>query len=304
MTPTEIDKWHQEENEWWDEFSELMSEQWRLTPKINQVIRDDMETRYNSFLFQENGSILDVGCGSGWLALKFAKQGMDALGIDFSQEQIAQANKYKEKQQVDNVDFICTDFVEFEYEKYVGKFDSIFLNAFLHHLPFEELEKIFKIISKVSKKEAKIYLYEPIMFTQNRSKKYITKIIISIYSKIFSALLWRAPSLLNWWNRVFKDAMEKGYNGMSPNEASIDIDRLAEVLKKENIEIINIKPEHYQSLPFAILSYSMNKPYSNIYNAFLPLIYAIDKMIFKFLDWKSLGKKRSFLLCSVQLKKL
>lgn len=303
MTQEEIKRWHDEENKWWDKYADIMSEQWRLNTSINDIIRKNMEESYSSFLYKKDGLILDVGCGSGWLSLKFARQGMNAVGIDFSQEQIAQANAYKNEFDLKNVHFICTDFVSFDSNEYIEKFDAVFVNAFLHHLPAVELEKIFQKISQLSKKHAKIYLYEPLMFNEKANNK-LTKVMTSLYTKVLSIMMWRLPSLFKMWNVKFSSALESGYNGMSPNERSIDFEKLKAILEKENISVIATKPEHYQSLPYAILSFSMRKPYSAIYTLFLPFIYMIDKLIFKFLNWKTLGTERNFLLCSVQLEKL
>lgn len=302
MTQDEIKKWHDEENKWWDKYADIMSEQWQLNTNINSIIRKDMEESYSSFLYKKEGLILDVGCGSGWLALNFARQGMYAVGIDFSQEQIAQANTYKNNLNLNSVHFICSDFVLFESSEYIEKFDAVFVNAFLHHLPAVELEKIFQKISQVSKKHAKIYLYEPLMF--NHTSNRLTKFMVSLYTKILSMIMWRLPSFFNIWNTKFSDALNTGYNGMSPNERSISFEKLKTILEKENISVITIKPEHYQSLPYAILAFSMRKPYSVIYTFFLSFVYRIDKLIFKIFNWKTLGTERNFLLCSVQLEKL
>ena len=45
--------------------------------------------------YPPQGPVLDVGCGSGDLAVYLAEQGIEALGIDFVEEAIAQANAKK-----------------------------------------------------------------------------------------------------------------------------------------------------------------------------------------------------------------
>ena len=37
MNNNEIKKWHEEENIWWNKYSEIMAYQWKLNPKINNI---------------------------------------------------------------------------------------------------------------------------------------------------------------------------------------------------------------------------------------------------------------------------
>jgi SAM-dependent methyltransferase len=294
-------KWHEEENAWWDKYSSIMAYQWKLNSRINKVIRKDMENKYHDFLFKEGGTLLDVGCGTGWLAISFAKKGMKAVGVDFSSEQIKEANSNKIELNLENSEFFCADFLNFDIENSKRKYDSIFINAFLHHLPIEELEQVFKIISSVSKKGAKIYLYEPIMFGDEKNG-ILGSLFIKFYNKFFSLLMNKIPNLFGFWDDKFLKAAELGYNGMSPNEGSIDYEELKHILNNNGLEISSLTPEHYQSISYSILTHSMKKPYRSMYEFFVPLVYQIDKFIFGHLNWKAIPKRRNFILCSLQLK--
>lgn len=294
-------QWHDEENEWWDRYSAIMAYQWKLNTKINNVIRKKMESTYQAYLYKDNGALLDIGCGTGWLSLSFAKKGMNTVGVDFSYEQIKEANSIKANMKASNSEFICTDFLDFDVEQHKNKYDSIFVNAFLHHLPLEELKQVFDIISTVSKKGAKIYLYEPIMFCSEKNT-IIGSLALKIYNRAISFFTNKIPNIFCFWNDKYKKAIDLGYDGMSPNEGSIDFQKLNSILEENCIEVTSIRPEHYLSISYSILAHSMRKPYRQIYEVFVPLIYLTDKAIFKFMNWKAIARKRNFLLCSLELK--
>lgn len=81
-------------------------------------------------------TILDLGCGTGYLTNLIAESGADVLGIDSSIEMIKQARlKYPA------IKFDVMDATNFTFEK---KFDAVFSNAVLHWIP--EKEKVVECI--------------------------------------------------------------------------------------------------------------------------------------------------------------
>ena len=68
--------------------------------------------------------ILDLGCGTGYLAKQIKNQGAEVVGIDLSPEMIAQA-----KANHPSVEFAVADAANFYFD---DKFDAVFSNAALH----------------------------------------------------------------------------------------------------------------------------------------------------------------------------
>lgn len=104
---------------------------------INKVFRKGMYERFE-FTVQECGnvkgkSILDIGCGSGRIALVLAERGAEVLGIDYSSNMIELANRYLSKHGSNiNAKFICCDFMEdfhsdelFDITLALGVFDYV-----------------------------------------------------------------------------------------------------------------------------------------------------------------------------------
>ncbi len=92
--------------------------------------------------------VLDIGCGTGSLALRLAPSGAHVHGLDFSSEMIRIANDKARAQQVDNVTFHVGPFDEsftaFEPES----LDGICAYSILHLVPDREaaLRQIYRLL--------------------------------------------------------------------------------------------------------------------------------------------------------------
>jgi len=83
---------------------------------INKVFRKGMYERATLAVKEcgnvEGKSILDIGCGSGRIALVLAAKGADVLGIDYSLNMVGLADGYLKSQGGNmNAKFVCCDFM-------------------------------------------------------------------------------------------------------------------------------------------------------------------------------------------------
>jgi|YelNatPaOPRAMG01_1025707.scaffolds.fasta_scaffold03271_2 2-polyprenyl-3-methyl-5-hydroxy-6-metoxy-1,4-benzoquinol methylase len=112
---------------------------------LNRLLRWDMIERmkmaYNRLSKENINTILDIGCGSGRLALELAKIGKKVLGIDFSSKMIEMANDFKEKTKRENVEFLCLDILDYKPDK---EFDASLALGFFDYTkdPLMYLKKI------------------------------------------------------------------------------------------------------------------------------------------------------------------
>ncbi len=105
--------------------------------------------RFLSFLKSGN-LVLDVGCGAGVKSKYLIKKGLRVVGIDLSEEMIEIAKK-----EVPDAKFLVADIgepLEFSY-----KFDGIFAQAVLLHIPRKDIKKV--LANLVSLLKPKGYLY-------------------------------------------------------------------------------------------------------------------------------------------------
>jgi ubiquinone/menaquinone biosynthesis C-methylase UbiE len=82
------------------------------------------------------GRLLDLGCGTGWSSAFLAKRGYEVVGTDIAADMIHYANLNKEKEDLDNLSFVESDYEEMSFS---NCFDcAVFLHS-LHHAMDEAL---------------------------------------------------------------------------------------------------------------------------------------------------------------------
>lgn len=96
--------------------------------------------------YARNGSILDLGCGSGNTANELAESAYTSyLGVDISAEALAKAaNRSEENNRSHKNKFVQSDFLGFESKE---KFDVILFRESMYHVP---LERITTLLDKLS----------------------------------------------------------------------------------------------------------------------------------------------------------
>ena len=95
--------------------------------------------------------VLDVGCGRGEVVLFCARNGIHALGVDYSKEAISIAQSAKatyNTEQQKRIKFVCDDIEKMEFNE---SFDRIFMLDLIEHLHDWELSKLFKICGRILK---------------------------------------------------------------------------------------------------------------------------------------------------------
>jgi 2-polyprenyl-3-methyl-5-hydroxy-6-metoxy-1,4-benzoquinol methylase len=296
-----IQAWYDDEKTWWDRYGEYMTYQWTLTPSLNKIIRSQWIKDFNDFLFCEKGMLLDMGCGGGWLSLNFAMKGMVVFGLDISDEQIKMACNLKARSGLENLHFKCTDLVGWDCTEYGEKFDSIFVNAFLHHLPPTEIEMIFNKINYVLKKGGRCYVYEPLT-TKVEKGYFLIKLMDSFIGLMASLLIVKIPKYFNLWSKRHHSELRKGYTMQSPHEAPVQIELIKQFLP-DALSTIEIKGCHLYSLGFSMQIMSLKESVRGLFTQLARFLYWIDQMVLSSFKWETFAQKGRFILCSIKLLK-
>ena len=112
------------------EFDAFYNERKGLLSKwIDAFFRRSMQMRFERVLDEvrpyENAAVLDVGCGTGRYAIALAVKGIEkALGIDFAQNMIDEANRLARQLKVDHIcRFVKGDFMKMNMDE---TFDHVF----------------------------------------------------------------------------------------------------------------------------------------------------------------------------------
>lgn len=115
------------------------------------TIDADFSEAYDRFLqyVPENGSIIDIGCGSGRDVKAFCDMGYRAIGLDASPELAAEAEKQL------GIEVIVGDMAEWIADE---PFDGVWCCAALLHLHEEEAERFLRNLQRNVKRGGIIFL--------------------------------------------------------------------------------------------------------------------------------------------------
>ena len=236
---------------WWDKFADVMAKQWNLTPAMNRAIRTEYERDYERFLFTPGGTLLDVGCGTGVRTHALARRGMQVDGIDFSESQLDLAREIARREGVPGMEFFRRDIVNDEWSGRFPQYDSVFVCALLHHLTYDELDRVFERIAKSVTPGGHVYLYEPLV-TRGRSR--MRGMLPSARWTSRGARHSRCTSVgrsLGAFDPEIRAAMLQGYTGTSPDEHAIDYERL-ERAWGQRFDLLETRPFHEYSLAYTM----------------------------------------------------
>lgn len=102
---------------------------------------------------KKDSTILDLGCGNGYITNYLCSLGLNAIGIDFSSKMISIAKKRFPK-----LNFLLEDFANIESHFEENSVDGLISIYSLYFVPKEQLDEVLKSLSKVLKKGGKFLL--------------------------------------------------------------------------------------------------------------------------------------------------
>jgi len=203
--------------------------QWQ--PTVNRIISIAKKSKKKK--------ILEIGCGTGFLSLELARNGLDVTGIDISKSSINIADIYRKKNKFKkNFGSLKYSVLDATNTRLNSKFDTIIFFRSLHHFPYPK--KLFNNIIRMCYKSTKLIVCEPI-----RSQ-------FSILSSHFATLTrysletWepfkkKIPLRINdnYFKKINKKIfdeyryLEKGKKAQSPFDNSIDDpNKIIKMIKK------------------------------------------------------------------------
>jgi SAM-dependent methyltransferase len=289
-----------EELEWWNKFADVMAEQWMLTPAMNNMIRAEYENDYAEYLFKPQGSFLEIGCGTGWIGQKFAGRGMQVDGIDFSDGQLDIARRLAAEKGLSNVAYFTRDLTRDSLDGRFAKYDSVLVNAVLHHLSSAEVESLMARIAQVLAPGGRLYIYEPLSPRRDSALRRALIWPVDFVVRVLLFAVNRLGSALRLFKENFAQAMRLGYTGTSPDEKPIPIDTLRHALSGQGLAIVEERPFHSYSLALAM---SIVRLRPKLVSAFTPAVrafYRLDDVLFRLVGWQNFGDDKS-VLCSIKV---
>jgi SAM-dependent methyltransferase len=110
----------------------------------------------DKFTNSNEKNCLDVGCAFGYFTRVLSEEFKNTYGIDLSDTRINYAKQYE----TDNLKFIQSDLTESFQDKFPIKFDYMFTNAVLPHIPAQFKSSVFSNLSQIANSGCIFTLYD------------------------------------------------------------------------------------------------------------------------------------------------
>lgn len=154
------------EAKWWQEYADVEEQYcWAQPVWVQRRIRWYVAL-ITGFL-GPHGSVLEIGCGTGWLCLLLAEGGIKrVVGVDASPEQIRRANlAASDRGFAERISFVLhTDGLASLPEALGVRFDAVLLHGVLHHLTVNEARELLDCCShRLLATRGRAVIVEPIL---------------------------------------------------------------------------------------------------------------------------------------------
>jgi len=118
-------------------------------------------------LLKKNMSVIEIGSGGGRWGFFFADKIKSYIGLDISHEMVKNAIIERDRRRLQNIEFICSDFLEFNSDE---KFDIVYFSGVLQYMDDDVVLKSIKKASLLLKQDGIIISRDTIQ-TEKRVEK-------------------------------------------------------------------------------------------------------------------------------------
>jgi ubiquinone/menaquinone biosynthesis C-methylase UbiE len=125
---------YQENISFWEKAWNMCKVPYTQLPDLSYIPRIADELRKNGAK-----KVLDLGCGSGWLAVYLARQGFEVVGVDVSAQAINLANTWASQEDL-KISFDVADASQLQYQ--AGSFDAVVANSIFEHFPIKQAQQL------------------------------------------------------------------------------------------------------------------------------------------------------------------
>jgi len=150
----------------WNENADTIARVWEMPEQVSRIVRGSYLEHARRYFLEgkERTTVLELGCGSGWVGQSLASPALSVIGMDFSAAQIERARMRAKKK---GLEAYCR-YVLNSVAKVGGhspRADAALLHAYLHHLDEEEIETVLAELRTSLAPGARIWIYEPAFCT-------------------------------------------------------------------------------------------------------------------------------------------
>ena len=147
---------------WWNANASTIARVWEMPDEVSRMVRGRYLERARNFFLQgrERATVLELGCGSGWVGQALAGPHLAIVGVDFSSAQIGLAKARARRM---GVEPYCRYFVSTPgaHREAQPRADAALIHAFLHHLDDEEIDAVLAEVRASLAPGGRVWIYEP-----------------------------------------------------------------------------------------------------------------------------------------------
>jgi 2-polyprenyl-3-methyl-5-hydroxy-6-metoxy-1,4-benzoquinol methylase len=228
------------EQDWWNANADLIARVWQMQDEVSNAARRWYLERARTFFFRSHKgpvTIVELGCGSGWVGQAMAGRDLHIVGTDFSRRQIELARRNAATRGLSDVARYETAAAD---EWPTGDFDGILIHAFLHHLSGRELEGLFTVLRRHVSAGTKLFVYEPAFYVSSMPTRprFLTPRFRAIGDWIVAKLgsYYRRKGIFDQsaflaLSTLMRTAAENGQY-LSPKEVPLDVENFENLLRE------------------------------------------------------------------------
>jgi SAM-dependent methyltransferase len=151
------------EADWWRRFSAVEEQYAWVQPAATRWL---LRRHYVREIINEtdlDGTIVELGCGSGWLCRDLARAGATrVVGLDFSETQIEIARRRAARENLEGrVSFHVSDLSKTDFIDSLGA-STFLIHGFLHHLDKTQIRSVIDGIGNALPCDGKLVVFEPV----------------------------------------------------------------------------------------------------------------------------------------------
>ena len=211
--------------------------------------------------YPRGSSLLDVGCGTGQLAVEASSNGWVATGIDFAEDMI-EICRENNKRAATSAEFICGSIFDFST---TNKFDVVSAQGFIEYISLEQLDTFLAFVSAVTAQNGSVAIGSRNRLFNIHSMNHFTRLeqsLGTINSLIEESIVFQtSDSQLDVVKRIEKLASENIQPEKHPL-TGIGVDTryqftpsdLATRLKSVGFSVTAIYPVHLHPFPINIMN--------------------------------------------------
>jgi SAM-dependent methyltransferase len=114
-----------------------------LTSEVQDFVAEQVEP---------GARVVEVGCGTGRLALRLAQQAAEVVGLELSPAMVAYANRRLAEAAAPNVTFVLGDAAAYLASQPDGAFDTATMAFVLHEMPAEARGRVLRESARVARR--------------------------------------------------------------------------------------------------------------------------------------------------------